>query len=559
MTTLAYKNANPGNIKDPNTGTFKQFSSPGEGYGALLNDLQAKKEGRTSTGLGPQSTLVEFAEKYAPESDNNNPGQYAANIANFMGVRPDSTIGELDTGKWAEAVSWAEDHKYAETQGISPTADRQQSGYQTSAPLPERPQVQEPVEKPGVLQGLSQDISGRFGTIGEAATGVATGQINPLRGLLRIGGGIAGGVGDVIGAGVSALTPDFIEEPVSKAVGKGVQGLMSTSLGQKATAAYQSIDPEIQKDLEAVGNIATAVPAVKGVGIAAKGAKGAIPAAKRAVAGTSGIAGEAARRSLVNEALEIVAPKDTQKTLKAAIKSGRATPGSTFSKAAISEDARTIRAAEAAAGIVQKGKTGIENANRVRSEIGKTAQKLESDIEKLDIVPIVQKEDLDGLFKSAMDDIGENPTMVGNAEKSAERIINKFKSFLPEGDVTAIDILRARKKLDRWIENLEGGGRIFDPSYENAKSIALRAIRQGANDLVDIKAPSVPVKELLARQSALYDALENIAVKATKEVGTTGLQRSGLYPVVTGALKEGAKAGLIGLGIGGTATLLDNK
>lgn len=106
---LAVQNNNPGNLRDPSTGGFQKFNSPQEGYAALLNDLQAKQTGTTTTGLGPSSSLIDFASKYAPGSDNNNPGEYAANLANKMGVRPDSQLKDLDLGKWASAVANNED------------------------------------------------------------------------------------------------------------------------------------------------------------------------------------------------------------------------------------------------------------------------------------------------------------------------------------------------------------------------------------------------------------------------------------------------------------------
>ncbi len=108
MDTIANRNNNPGNIKDSSTGQFKTFSTPQEGYAALLNDLEMKKTGKSQTGLTPDSTLADFAKAYAPASDKNNPAQYTANLANHMGVRPDAKISELDTGKWAEAIANAE-------------------------------------------------------------------------------------------------------------------------------------------------------------------------------------------------------------------------------------------------------------------------------------------------------------------------------------------------------------------------------------------------------------------------------------------------------------------
>lgn len=138
--TLADRNNNPGNIRDTQTGHFKVFKTPQEGFGALMNDLEAKKTGNTSTGLHGDSNLAEFASKYAPAGDNNNPAQYAANLANHMGVRPDTKLKDLDTGAWAEAIaknegySAAKDYKPRQPKQIQPT---------------EQPVVEQPQEQGG--------------------------------------------------------------------------------------------------------------------------------------------------------------------------------------------------------------------------------------------------------------------------------------------------------------------------------------------------------------------------------------------------------------------------
>lgn len=121
---LPTRNNNPGDIRDSN-GNFIHFSTPQEGYAALLNDLQAKINGRTKTGLNGSSTLADFANKYDPAGDGgNNPASYAANLANKLGVSPATTLSQLQgrIGDLADAVSSNEGFNGAQAKPSAPPA-----------------------------------------------------------------------------------------------------------------------------------------------------------------------------------------------------------------------------------------------------------------------------------------------------------------------------------------------------------------------------------------------------------------------------------------------------
>lgn len=109
--TPAVANNNPLNIKDPKTGQFMQFPSMQAGYLAGQQDLYAKVTGATTTGLNANSSLLDFAKVFAPASDNNNPAQYADNLAKTLGVPVSTKIGTYkdNIGALANAVSLNED------------------------------------------------------------------------------------------------------------------------------------------------------------------------------------------------------------------------------------------------------------------------------------------------------------------------------------------------------------------------------------------------------------------------------------------------------------------
>jgi hypothetical protein len=79
----SYRNRNPGNLEDSN-GNYHVFQSLVEGYSALLSDLRAKFQGKTKTGLGPDSTLIQLMMKYAPPTDNNPTQAYTDFICGWV-------------------------------------------------------------------------------------------------------------------------------------------------------------------------------------------------------------------------------------------------------------------------------------------------------------------------------------------------------------------------------------------------------------------------------------------------------------------------------------------
>jgi hypothetical protein len=116
---------NPGDLKDPSTGEIRNFPTPEDGKAALYNDLTAKMTNKSGTGLNGQSSLSDFAKTWAPASDNNDPIQYTANLANQLGVSPDTQIGTLmpRIDDFATAISHNEGYHLPDNQTSSKPQD----------------------------------------------------------------------------------------------------------------------------------------------------------------------------------------------------------------------------------------------------------------------------------------------------------------------------------------------------------------------------------------------------------------------------------------------------
>jgi len=84
--SVSNRNRNPGNLRrgDYQIGTdpegYAVFTDLIAGYGALLRDLAGKVSGKNEHGLGPESTIQQLCDVYAPRGDHNNPDVYCYNI-----------------------------------------------------------------------------------------------------------------------------------------------------------------------------------------------------------------------------------------------------------------------------------------------------------------------------------------------------------------------------------------------------------------------------------------------------------------------------------------------
>ncbi len=269
MDTLANRNNNPGNLRDTKTGEFRNFSTPQEGYAALLNDLQAKQTGTTTTGVGPSSTLADFSKVYAPAGDKNDPAQYTANLANHMKVRPDAQLKDLNLGAWADSIAHAEGYKsqtsgrktfssaIAEIQKDRPAEPEKKEGFGKSllksvvkSPLTI---LARPVQAVAGLMGASnQKIDDVTKSVfGDFIAPTPKGALDVGKDILRAGETVATGYGAIKGvqglsslfkAGSALKSPEVIKV-LSQATdpGKGLSTLTRDQAVKRITAKLSSL------------------------------------------------------------------------------------------------------------------------------------------------------------------------------------------------------------------------------------------------------------------------------------------------------------------------------
>lgn len=107
MANLGLLNKNPGNLRNPATGGFQTFENAGDGYNALVGDLEAKKSGN-SKHIKPGGTILDLANVWAPASDGNIPENWAKNVAKTVGVDINARWDTIPTDELAKGIQVAE-------------------------------------------------------------------------------------------------------------------------------------------------------------------------------------------------------------------------------------------------------------------------------------------------------------------------------------------------------------------------------------------------------------------------------------------------------------------
>ena len=153
----------------------------------------------------------------------------------------------------------------------------------------------------------------------------------------------------------------------------------------------------------------------------------------------------------------------------------------------------------------------------VDNEIADLSNKIDADLRTSNVS--LSKDDM----KSVIDDLSlsilDNPSIVWSNENAVKKAILQFENLLKKDKYFPEDILQLRKDFDRIIKDAKWD-KVFDPGLENAFTTSTREFRQGLNNKVADLAPESNLKEILRRQSALYDLNDTLKTRFGKETET---------------------------------------
>lgn len=399
---------------------------------------------------------------------------------------------------------------------------------------------------------LLEDVGKRATDAGNAISDTISGKINPLSGVLQTVGAVAGGASDIVNHGLNFVTGGLLGK-AEKAIGGEVGKLAQTDTGKKIVGGIQSFQQnhsELSADIGAVGNIAGALTLATGAG-----------EVKNAIGGALG---RAVGKDALASTIADVAPELTGKAAARGIANG-----GTVKSLLTGEIRQAIDPADRElAQVVSKNvpnfdkiPTFAEKVNATKIANTDLAESLKRDVIESGSDRIYSYKELGSKLAS----LETSPEIVGDMEKTYKKVLDKALEVAktnPDGTprlAKISNLFDARKDFDTYID------RVFPNLYGNdrltAMRVAVKNIRNGMNSFIEENLPDeLNFRPRLLEQSKLYRAIDNMAPKAVKELGSTRASRfAGNHPIVSGLMKgvkrSAITAGAAGLGVEGAHKL----
>jgi len=416
--------------------------------------------------------------------------------------------------------------------------------------------------EPSFGERVSADFDKRNLQAQDIQRAADSGQQGALQTGLQVVGLGAGKVNDVIGEGmvsagqaIAGVTPEFIKQPIAQ----GAQAAIQSDIGQSALEGIGYVAdkygqlkqeyPNAMRSVEAAGNILGAVPIGKAVSSGTNAAGEALQkAGKSTVKSSIKRSAQAKEDYLYN----IIKPKDTAAVAKAdAPRNVAKGIFQTIEPVKTDSELKAIAAIEKLP--VKKGNTHTKNFNIVDSAIGREANKLKAKLAPR--ATVLPDEDIANAFEETRANLMRNPTIVGDGEASANKVINTAMDIINKNPKTASGLLESRKQLDQLIR-AQRGAKAFNPTLDSPLFSALMETRQTINGMISKIAPEAGVLESLQKQSALFTARDGILTKAAgegKTIGSRALQKGRDLVSLKGALVAAAVPSSVVSGLAGPA------
>lgn len=318
---------------------------------------------------------------------------------------------------------------------------------------------------------------------------------NVLRGMetnVRNIGEVAGGVGDAGMRAVEFLYKGGVSEENKEKIKQAASQFMQTEQGQMALSALQGgvekwdefkqSNPNVAKDMEAVFNIVTAIPAGKGLQVAGKEA---IDIAGDTLKGTAKIVGKDGTEAASKDIFKSVKPSITVARDKSAVR-------------------KTLNAANDE--IVARGKKPA-NLQEYSDAIKETKKEIWGEIESKLQGGTGSKINLRSIADE-LEEMASNSSLIRADKGAAARIKKMAENLIGQGD--EISVLEA-EELKQFL-NAELGGAFGKFNLSNAEQNAKKLITSKLGKQLDETLSSIPGEfaDLKKKYGALRQTEEDV-------------------------------------------------
>lgn len=391
------------------------------------------------------------------------------------------------------------------------------AGLEAAENAPEK--TRQPRPQATTFLGRTGDRLGEAGDVIADSFTRAGNPLDPGAVPRRImGGAVIPAIGDIAGDAMVTAGKEILPDAVVNSIGKAAEYIGESAPVQalgRGLASWREASPATYELAGDTANILMAATPIKGM-------------PKTNLKMPPPITAGAKSRAKLKATLAKQRTADTRTLLEPdnfVDAKGRVTEQGRLGKQVYEPTPREVAMYDAVEAIegVDPRRSNLHNLNAVDAEVKKLATGLDDALATANDIPLpVLTKDIEDAITAA----GKSPTLVGDAEKVANRIYDKFAGMLSkvtkDGAISPKDLLQARRDLDSWVR--DSGGEMFD-NNANARSVAVSKIRQTINDRVAAASPSVDVKGSLEHQFNLLSGRDLLHERAAKEA-RTGLKRA---------------------------------
>ena len=401
-----------------------------------------------------------------------------------------------------------------------------------SATAPATPATPEapvtPKREPNYIERMSSLREKRIGEVTDTFEKLASDEIGLFSGVLQtVGKGAFGALmdftGETVSTGLSAVVPDFVEDPFKDAMVQLFSAAGDTDVIKAAKKEWDALDDNTKKNLESATNVlAVLLPKIKApLAISGKKVKG---------------AGEAIRKARISDSLKL--PKTTTNEIKRAQKVFRDPVGHKQMVDEVSKvkGYRATNSPEKNLLIVDKEltKTEVQLQNMLRTQ----PKKVTPD----DLYPTINK-NLEELI--ANNTWLTSDTTINNALKNNIKSVTKI---LNRNQMTTEGLLKARREVDNLF-NGKGKNKLELPIEElSSRDAITKVMRDSVNEVIDKKYPRGEFKNFMSKEHQLLKARENLAFRFGHETSNlkSALNFVKAHPIAAGLSIQGSGM-LVGL------------